>query len=730
VQSISDLTAGQWPDLLMALAGVSPTQLTNRHQPCPNCGGTDRYRWDNDDGPGGWFCSHCGGRNHQGGGGTGMDLLLRLTGWTFPDACRRIEAHLGLAQTGPAPARKRASAPPPPSRRQSPERTAWELLSCADALAEDDQVFSPAKAKGRHYSTTWRAFQQANPDAADAAAYERSTAQGIDAPPPGVEPPEAIRAEPFQLLGFDVDGGYYYLPRNTGLIVRLSAQSHTSTNLLRLTEKAYWEALYPSKAGIDWASATSELFSRQAAVGMYDPDRLRGRGAWWDNGRHVLHLGDRLITPAGMVPISDPFASDNHYQRGPALAGPGSTHPLSDEESMAVLAIASRFHWDVPVSAQLLAGWIALAPICGALRWRPHAWLTAAAGTGKSVILDRFVHPLLGDMRQLVVGNSTEAGIRQLLRSDALPVVLDEAESNERADQVRIQQVLSLARVASSESEAFTVKGSPSGDVSRFKVRSMFMLCSISTALKQGADRRRFAQLTLRNPSELPSAEREAHWHALDHDLDQIITREFAARLLARSISLIPMIRQAVKVFTKAAARHFDSQALGDQYGTLLAGAWSLQSSIIPTDAQAQQLISEANWSSHQQTVEMPDERRCLNRILQHPLRVETDERVLTRTIGELIQRITADSAAVMDPVPFADAEDALSRHGVRVIDGRLLISNTAEAIARILADTAWASSWATILSRLPGAGPHSVPVRFRGYGAAARACGIPLGDG
>ena len=189
---IQDLAAGQWPDLLMALAGVSPTQLTNRHQPCPNCGGTDRYRWDNDDGPGGWFCSHCGGRNHQGGGGTGMDLLLRLTGWTFPDACRRIEAHLGLAQTGPAPSRKRASSPPPPSRRQSPERTAWELLSCADALAEDDQVFSPAKAKGRHYTSAWRAFQQANPDAADAAAYEHSTAQGIDAPPPGIEPPEPL----------------------------------------------------------------------------------------------------------------------------------------------------------------------------------------------------------------------------------------------------------------------------------------------------------------------------------------------------------------------------------------------------------------------------------------------------------------------------------------------------------------------------------------------------------
>jgi nucleoid-associated protein YgaU len=33
----------------------------------------------------------------------------------------------------------------------------------------------------------------------------------------------------------------------------------------------------------------------------------------------------------------------------------------------------------------LLAGWIALAPICGAMRWRPHLWLTAAAGAGKAL---------------------------------------------------------------------------------------------------------------------------------------------------------------------------------------------------------------------------------------------------------------------------------------------------------------------------------------------------------
>ena len=85
------IAEGQWPRLLIELAGLAPEQLQNRHQPCPACGGTDRYRWDRDDGPGGWYCNQCGGKDHTGGGGDGMDLLLRLTGWEFGDAARRID---------------------------------------------------------------------------------------------------------------------------------------------------------------------------------------------------------------------------------------------------------------------------------------------------------------------------------------------------------------------------------------------------------------------------------------------------------------------------------------------------------------------------------------------------------------------------------------------------------------------------------------------------------------
>lgn len=90
-QSALDAALGRWPQLLQDLAGLSPDQLTDCHQPCPACGGTDRYRWTNDLGPGGFYCNQCGGKDRRGGAGSGIDLLMRINGWDFQQSLARIE---------------------------------------------------------------------------------------------------------------------------------------------------------------------------------------------------------------------------------------------------------------------------------------------------------------------------------------------------------------------------------------------------------------------------------------------------------------------------------------------------------------------------------------------------------------------------------------------------------------------------------------------------------------
>ena len=857
---IQDLTRGRWPDLLQQLGGLSADQLTDTHQPCPLCGGTDRYRFDDKDGTGSWYCNKCGGKHGAGGGGSGMDLLMRVKNWDFKTAARAVEQHLGVSSSSSAskphrvPEQPPADAPPPslsgataqwcyrnasgeqlfwiqridkpngkklfihrvwldgawhrPSRRDSftcdwpaprplyrladlTDRPDAPVLVCegeksADAAA---QLFPTAvccawpngsnainkadwSALAGRRVTLWPDADDAGRQAmaklapkllqagalqvrivtppddapsgwdladadwsqAEAGAYlkaNRSSSITLPSSEPEPEPepipdphplPEAN--EHFTCLGFDNDA-YYYQPHSTGQVMRLTRSGHTSgANLCALAPLPYWETIYPSKSGVNWTAAASSLFERQSQAGVYSPNRIRGRGAWWDQSSSVLHLGDRLVVAGDSRPVSAGITGSPYlYQRLTRLTGPGSAEPLDEQSAMLIWEIAERFRWEVPASGLLLAGWVTLAPICGALPWRPHIWLTAGAGSGKSAILERYVAPLLGDLSLPVSGNTTEAGLRQMLRADALPVVFDEAESNERADQQRMQAVLALARVASSESRAQTIKGSAEGDAMRFSIRSMFLMSSIATALKQGADKSRFAQLTLRSPNEDDATQRIAHWEALDRDLDRHITDYIGQRLQARTVSLIPVIRESIKVFTREAARAFDSQRLGDQYGTLLAGAWSLQSNQVATPEQAAQLIEQNEWESYSQAIEVPDEQRCLDCILQHQMRVEGDK-VVTRTIGELADICLSYSTDANITPSLASA--TLGRNGIKAEDGCVYVSNTAKAIAGILADTSWSNCWPTVLARLPGAQKAGV-IWFKGSGGNSRAVRVPL---
>jgi putative DNA primase/helicase len=540
---------------------------------------------------------------------------------------------------------------------------------------------------------------------------------------------------PFTCLGFDGDC-YYYQPGNTGQVMRLTGSGHSSTNLLRLATIHYWEALYPAKTGVSWHSAISDLFQQQAAAGIYSHDRIRGRGAWWDQGRSVLHLGDRLIVDGITHSVMKPPPSKFNYQRLASIDIPDDLDPLTDQQGAEILDIASRFLWEVPASGLLVAGWAALAPICGSLTWRPHVWLTASAGSGKSALLNRFLGTLLGTLALWPEGSTSEASIRQELRADALPVIMDEAESNEAADRKRIQDILALARVASSSGRGFVGRGGQDGAAQRFVIRSMFLLCSISTALKHGADASRFAQLTLRNPSFLSKEQRTTHWTALDRDLTALITPEIGHRMMLRSVNLIPVIRDSVAVFRRAAADRFDSQRQGDQYGTLLAGAWSLMNTRIATEADAYQLIDSNDWAAYRESAEQPDEERCLQHILQHQIRVEVERveisagkvfnrnGIITRTVWELVEAVRG--ATEPADIPADAAEAHLGRIGIRVQDDRLLIANTALGLQKILADTPWSHSWPTVLSRIPGAEKPG-KVRFKGMSHNSRAVSLPI---
>lgn len=85
-----DMARGNWRSLLPML-GVDVKFLQNKHGPCPICGGQDRFRWDDQNGGGGYICNQCGA-------GDGFDLAQKATGKSFKQIASEIADHLG--QTG------------------------------------------------------------------------------------------------------------------------------------------------------------------------------------------------------------------------------------------------------------------------------------------------------------------------------------------------------------------------------------------------------------------------------------------------------------------------------------------------------------------------------------------------------------------------------------------------------------------------------------------------------
>lgn len=88
-ERIQDRAIGRWRTLLPAL-GVHERFLSKKHGPCPICGGTDRFRWDDKAGSGSYFCNQCGA-------GSGVDLVMKVKGVPFIEAKRMIDEHLPSA---------------------------------------------------------------------------------------------------------------------------------------------------------------------------------------------------------------------------------------------------------------------------------------------------------------------------------------------------------------------------------------------------------------------------------------------------------------------------------------------------------------------------------------------------------------------------------------------------------------------------------------------------------
>lgn len=544
-------------------------------------------------------------------------------------------------------------------------------------------------------------------------------------PPPDFgsydEQPEQ-RDDPFRVLGFckqEDQTVYAFFSELQHQVHTFKPSSLTAPNLLLLAPLDYWQTYFPkpkSKSSFDVEAAMNWLMRAGDKKGIYTPTNTRGRGAWMDAGRVVIHHGDGLVVDGKRHRLGT-VESRYMYEASSSLSFP-TDNPLTNKEANRLMEVMTLANWERPINAHLLAGWCVIAPICGALRWRPHIWITGAAGTGKSWVFNQIVRRLLGRNVLAVQSETSEAGIRQTIKNDALPIVFDEAEGEDRRSRERMEAVLSLMRASSAEDGGVMLKGSSGGKAQMYRIRSCFAFASIGVQITQASDRGRVTILGLTKPSEKVRAERWDKLKALHRD---IITPEFVLRLQARTVSLMPVILHNADTFADAVAYELGEQRAGDQLGALLAGAYSLFSSNeIQFDA-AVEWVKNQNWEEERGLDLSRDEHILLSRLMDTIVRVDGPN--LERSIGELL--LISAQEVFDDVISSKLAHDRLLRLGFRTDGDHFLISQSHQAVLKSLENSPWAKSIGRTLLRIDGS--QAVTSARFGPGHISRAVKIPL---
>jgi hypothetical protein len=337
----------------------------------------------------------------------------------------------------------------------------------------------------------------------------------------------------------------------------------------------YLEAHYATEGKERWDQRKAQvaLVEDCRNLGIFNPKgRVFGRGAHRgpNGGRElVLHMGGRVVVAdpaqrreqdkltvsrAGAVTVG---GERLFYPALPSLTPP-APRPATANEAHDLMATFEQFYWVEPDAAPLvLTGMVAQMFICGALRWRSHAWIVSPTGSGKTT-LQTIIREMLGNWC-LHTEDASEAAIRQVLNDDTLPVLVDEAEPHDK--QEKLQALLNLMKKASSGAKIH--RGGADHKAQEFTAQSCFLLSSVLHAPLRGEDRNRLAILEMRKvPDNAPPLELEmATW------------RTMGRKLHRRMIEHWPRWDETYEAYKRAIAGHGFEGRHQDTFGTLLACA-------------------------------------------------------------------------------------------------------------------------------------------------------------
>lgn len=511
---------------------------------------------------------------------------------------------------------------------------------------------------------------------------------------PDVQPHPAGDVEPlrragdmglaFRVLGYN-HGQYYYYPFALRQIVALSAAGHTMQNLMQLDNLEAWEK--------KWRDNDGKLMAKHQTISLYAADNMmkiaksrgvfveeshvRGAGTWIDEGRVMMHCGDTLYVEGSYMRFDD-VRSEFTYVAAPKLLRP-ARDSLGNHDARRLRRICEAITWENPLSGTLLAGWMVVAPICGALGYRPHIYITGEAESGKSTVMDKIIKPVLGKIALCVDGGTTEPSIRDMMGYDARPLVYDEAEPSPS-----MVEVIGLARKASTGAvvKKFGQRA--------FKARFCACFSAINPPVNKTADESRISFMHIKKNRKATAMQ---EYDDLLQMIDETIGPDFSEKLIARTLENMDTLISNIRIFQRAVRKTIGGARAAQQIGTMMAGVYLLGRTDTISDKDALELVQRYSWTDHTIVDQEGDPIRLVQWIVGSLIKTRSGIEV---SIGELVSQVKYDRDV--------SADKLLRYYGIAVRDDTVDIASRSQNLAKLLKDTEWHDKWSRTLSDVNGA--------------------------
>ena len=471
-------------------------------------------------------------------------------------------------------------------------------------------------------------------------------------------------------------------------LYRLEASKIKLPALLDIATRAHWERyLFPElvKAGTapnkrELEEAALERLLDDSRCKTFSPDAVRARGVWCDDaGGWIYNAGAACwhIPADGGKPVKVDNVRGKHvYLKGAELPAPDE-EMLTDEDGQKLVDLMTARPWATPGAGDMVAGWLVASLLAGALPICPHVWINAPAGTGKTSLktdLESVFSTLCCTKMDTI---PTEPALRQSLKGDCLPVLIDEAEPEKLE---KCADMMRLIRTATKGGDITT--GTMNGSPRRYWVKCCTMLFSTANGIDRDTDASRFFVHALQK---VQNKTLEAYQEKQDVARWMVDSPDFQKRFVARLVRLLPVIMQGVKECTEELTQAGFPGRRAELMAVLMACRYALTSRT-PMTRDEHARAGTILRAYENQADNESDFSQCLTHLLTFKVRLHN--------AGEMTVTDACELARGCEPNAREAAERALSVVGMRWRDDKeaLQVDTRATEMKKVYAGTRWAS--------------------------------------